>query len=66
MQANAMMRGNATMQGNARWHGCPLMLGGGRTWMTVGMGIVWLLTIALLVLGIAALVKYPRSGPPRA
>ena len=43
---------------------CPMMAGGGGTMMMVGMWIVWLLTIALLVLGIAALIKYLRS-PPR-
>ncbi len=31
--------------------------------MMVGMGAVWLLTIAALLLGIAALIKYLRSGP---
>jgi hypothetical protein len=29
--------------------------------MMGGMGLIWLLLIALLVLGIAALVKYLRS-----
>jgi hypothetical protein len=29
--------------------------------MMLGMGLVWLLVIVLLVLGIAALVKYLRS-----
>ena len=32
----------------------------GMTSMTVGMGLVWLLILTLLVLGIAALVKYLR------
>lgn len=31
------------------------------TMMMVGMGVVWVLTIAVLVLGIAALIKYLRS-----
>ena len=29
--------------------------------MMIGMGVVWVLTIAALVLGIAALIKYLRS-----
>lgn len=32
-------------------------------WMMVVGGIVWLLIIIVLVLGIAALLKYLRSGP---
>lgn len=40
-----------------------MMSGAGGTAMMIGMGLVWLLVIALLVLGIAALVKYLRSGP---
>jgi len=31
------------------------------TAMMWGMGVVWLLILALLVLGIAALIKYLRS-----
>lgn len=31
--------------------------------MMMGMGVVWLLTIVVLILGIAALIKYLRSGP---
>lgn len=31
--------------------------------MMVTMGLVWLLTMVVLVLGIAALVKYLRSAP---
>lgn len=31
--------------------------------MMLGMGAVWLLTIAAILLGIAALIKYLRSGP---
>jgi hypothetical protein len=34
------------------------MMSGG---MTLGMGLVWLLVIVLLVLGIAAAIKYLRS-----
>lgn len=42
---------------------CAEMMGGaGGTIMMVGMGLVWLLIIALLVLGVAALIKYLRSG----
>ena len=41
--------------------GCPMMEGGGM--MMIGMGLVWLLTIVTLLLAIAALVKYLRSGP---
>jgi hypothetical protein len=40
-----------------------MMSGAGGTAMMIGMGLVWLLVVALLVLGIAALVKYLRSGP---
>ena len=36
------------------------MMGGG---MTLGMGVIGLLVLVALVLGIAALVKYLRSGP---
>lgn len=36
----------------------------GMGWMMAGgMWLVWLLVVAVLVLGIAALVKYLRSGP---
>jgi hypothetical protein len=36
----------------------------GMGWMmTGGMWLVWLLVLIVLVLGIAALVKYLRSGP---
>lgn len=34
----------------------------GMGWMMGGMGLVWLLLLVLLVLGIAALIKYLRSG----
>jgi len=40
---------------------CPAMMGGGM--MRIGMGIVWLLAVAALLLAIAALVKCLRSGP---
>lgn len=29
--------------------------------MMIGIGVVWILTVAALVLGIAALIKYLRS-----
>lgn len=38
---------------------CPM--GGGM--MMIGMGLVWLLIVVALLLAIAALVKYLRSGP---
>lgn len=34
----------------------------GMGWMMTGMGLVWLLVLVLIVLGIAALVKYLRTG----
>lgn len=34
----------------------------GMGWMMGGMVLVWLLLIVVLALGIAALVKYLRSG----
>lgn len=42
---------------------CPEMMGGGSMTMMIGMGLVWLLIIVALLLAIAALVKYLRSGP---
>ncbi len=39
---------------------CPMMQGGGL--MMIAMGLVWLLVVAVLLLSIAALVKYLRSG----
>lgn len=38
---------------------CPM--GGGM--MMIGLALVWLLIVAALLLAIAALVKYLRSGP---
>jgi uncharacterized membrane protein len=64
-QVNAMMQGNTMMQGYATGHACPMMGAAGGTFMMLTMGIVWLLTVVVLLLGIAALVKYLRSGPPR-
>ena len=34
----------------------------GMGWMMAGMGLVWILVVVVLVLLIAALVKYLRSG----
>lgn len=44
-------------------NGDHMMSGGGGTLMMIGMAIIWILIVALLVLGVAALVKYLRSGP---
>jgi hypothetical protein len=30
-------------------------------WMTSGMGLVWILVVVVLVLGVAALVKYLKK-----
>lgn len=38
------------------------MMGGGSMTM-IGAGLVWLLIIIALLLAIAALIKYLRSGP---
>jgi hypothetical protein len=40
-----------------------MMEGAGGTMMMIGMGVVWILVIAALLLAIAALVKYLRSSP---
>lgn len=40
-----------------------MMDGPGGMIMMVGMGLVWLLIIGALLLAIAALLKYLRSGP---
>lgn len=42
----------------------PIMGSGGGWMMMIGMGIIWLLIVAVLVLAIAALIKYLRSGGP--
>lgn len=39
-----------------------MMTGGGGTVMMVGMGLLWLLIIAVLMLGIVALLKYLRPA----
>jgi tellurite resistance protein TehA-like permease len=36
----------------------------GMGWMMWGMGLFWLLVLALLVLGVVALIKYLRAEPP--
>ena len=41
---------------------CPMMMGHGGGWMMIGMGLIGLLTVIVLLLAIAALVKYLRSG----
>jgi hypothetical protein len=33
----------------------------GMGWMMAGVGVIWVLVVILLVLGIAALVKFLRS-----
>lgn len=48
---------------NTSAYGCAMMVRSGGEWMMIGMGLVWLLTIVILILGIAALLKYLRSGP---
>lgn len=40
-----------------------MMTGRGGGLMMVGMGLVWLLGVAVLLLAAAALIKYLRSGP---
>jgi hypothetical protein len=42
---------------------CLQMMGGGSGLAMAGVAVVWLLIIAVLLLAIAALVKYLRSGP---
>ena len=37
------------------------MMSGGGGMMMIGMGIVWILLLVLLVLGIAALIKYLKG-----
>lgn len=39
-----------------------MMMECGGAAMMIGMGVVWLLVIAFLILGIAALLKYLRRG----
>lgn len=41
---------------------CPMMMGEGSRLMMIAMGLVSLLIIAVLLLSIAALVKYLRQG----
>jgi len=44
------------------------MMGGGMGAMMWGMGLLWLLVVVILVLGVAALLKYlfPAGGADRA
>lgn len=42
---------------------CPMMMGDGGGWIMIAMGAVWLLIVIILLLAIAALVKYLRSDP---
>ena len=37
------------------------MMGSMTSWMMGGMGLVWILAIIVLVLGIAALIKYLKN-----
>ena len=37
------------------------MMGSMTGWMMGGMGLVWILTIIVLLLGIAALIKYLKN-----
>lgn len=60
-QGNDMM-GNGMMNGNAVMHGCPMMGGTGGTIMMITMAVIWILMVAALLLSIAALIKYLRSG----
>ena len=34
----------------------------GMSWMMGGMTVFWILVLALIILGIAALIKFLRSG----
>ena len=43
------------------YYDCPMMGGSGGLTM-IAMSVVWVLVVAVLVLSIAALVKYLRSG----
>lgn len=38
-----------------------MMMGGTGAWMMAGIGLVWILVLVVLVLAIAALVKYLRK-----
>lgn len=42
---------------------CMEMMSGGSGLIMIGMGLIWLLVIVVLLLTIAALVKYLRSRP---
>jgi hypothetical protein len=38
-----------------------MMSGAGMGWMMGGMGVIWILVLVLVVLGIAALIKYLKT-----
>lgn len=38
-----------------------VMSGAGTGWMMGGMGVIWILVLVLVVLGIAALIKYLKT-----
>jgi len=40
-----------------------MMAGRGGGLMMIGMGLIWVLILAVLLLAAAALIKYLRSGP---
>lgn len=40
-----------------------MMRGGEGGWVMIGASLVWLLVVVALLLAIAALIKYLRSGP---
>lgn len=50
------------MQGWSNYN-CP-MTGSGAGMMMITMGVIWILIVVALVLSIAALLKYLRSGRP--
>lgn len=40
---------------------CQMMMDGMGGWLMAGVGLVWILVLAVLILAIAALVKYLRK-----
>lgn len=50
------------MMQDGMMHGCPMMNGSGGMAMMIAMGLIWILIVAVLLLSIAALVKYLRSS----
>lgn len=57
---NHVLAGSAVKVKEGRMTGCPMMtmMDGGMGWMMGGMVLAGLLVVILLLLGIAALVKY--------